>query len=356
LQLGPNAELTASGQYYTGSFIDGRPGIDFLDVVQGDKNPGWPIDVAIYLASSANNVNINSPVNPIPPSGGVMVIDAYHKVEPFGSDFLNSLPGIGWLEVCSRTTGTLTEARENDTLPYADDTSNFPGPGAYILRGDDSEIGTGTGAWLLEDVEEPEIDIPIEGVVQASSVEPPVSPSLVDIGQIGDTQVSNLQWLAMELGLCQGDEEGEDETRCQEMAQAYLAGAFLQATDLHPYQAAVQLRNLVETLHDTDGTRIAALVRVVGDFVQAPMPPSGEQMDSIATALALHSNDGTHYAVAGQWLDALTEYVEILNTEIGWSRGESISFVMGKYGSPITEAGNINVVAFVQMHLESSGG
>jgi hypothetical protein len=159
----------------------------------------------------------------------------------------------------------------------------------------------------------------------------------------------------MELGLCQGDEEGNDETQCQEMAQAYLTGAFLQATDLSPHQAALQLRNLVEILHDTDGTRIAALVQVVTEFVQVPMAPSGEQMDSIATALALHGNDGTHYAEAGQWLDALTEYVGILNTDIGWSLDESISFVMGKYGTAITETGNISVIAYIQIRLEGFG-
>jgi hypothetical protein len=161
-------------------------------------------------------------------------------------------------------------------------------------------------------------------------------------------------WLAEELGLCQGDQQGADENRCQEITQAYLAGAFLQTTDLRPHRAAAQLRNLAGMLQDPDGYRIAALNRVVNEFASADMPPSPEQFALIAQSFELHSNDGTHYATAGQWLDALTEYVSILNSEIGWPMEESVAFVMGKYGAPITQAGQISVVAFVQMHLEGS--
>jgi hypothetical protein len=125
---------------------------------------------------------------------------------------------------------------------------------------------------------------------------------------------------------------------------------------VRPYRAAAQLRNLVEILHDEGGTRIGALSRVVGEFVQTPGPPSEEQMDSIATAFAAHANDGTHYATAGQWLDALSEYVAILTTDIGWSADESIAFVMGKYATTLTETGDMTTTAFVQMHLVALGG
>jgi filamentous hemagglutinin family protein len=191
---------------------------------------------------------------------------------------------------------------------------------------------------------------------EASSTSAPSSPEFGEIGQIEGAYLGDLLWLAQELGLCEGDEQREDGYRCQEITQAYLAGAFLQSTDLHPYQAANRLRGFVEILHDTDGIRIAALIRVINEFVLSPAPPSDEQMDSIAEVFAQHSNDGTHYAAAGQWLDALSEYVAILNSEIGWPADESIAFVMGKYGTAITEAGEVSVAAFVQIHLEGLGG
>jgi hypothetical protein len=43
-------------------------------------------------------------------------------------------------------------------------------------------------------------------------------------------------------------------------------------------------------------------------------------------------------------------------TEIGWSSDDSVAFVMGKYGPTVTEAGNISVIAFIQMHLEDFAG
>jgi hypothetical protein len=360
LKLGPGAVLIVSGTYYTnvpGSYDD-RPGIDFLDVIEGDKDPGDPIDVAIYLASNTGNVNVASPVDTSNVEGiDVMVIDAYFTVEPFGIDFLNSLGGIGWLEVSSRISPTLTYAQDNDTLPYADDSTLFPGTGRYVLRGEYPDVGT--GAWVLEEEveeEEEEPTFPLELIAEASSVDTPTSPELGDAGQVvEDARFDNIQWLAEELGLCEGDQKSEDESLCQEITQAYLAGAFLQSTDLRPHQAATQLRSLVEILHDTDGTRIAALGRIIDEFSQPGIPPSPEQFASINQAFAEHINDGTHYASAGQWLDALTEYVNILETDIGWSADESIAFVMGKYGTAITEAGDIGVTAFIQMHLEGIG-
>jgi hypothetical protein len=349
LMLDPGAEMTANGTYGT---VDDRPGIDFLNVIEGNKDPGNPFDVAVYLASNTGNINVSSPVTIDP--GGAMVIDAYHTVEPFGIEFLNSLVAFNWLEVCSRITPTLNYAQDNDTLPYAGDPGLYPGTGTYVLRGEDPDVGT--GAWVLAEEEKPIIQRkPIETEVTSTVI--PVTPDITDVGPVEGTTVSNdLQWLGEELGLCEGDQQGEDENQCQEITQAYLAGAFLQASDMRPHQAAAQLRDLAELLHDTDGSRIAALGRVINEFAQPNVPPSPEQFASIGQAFTLHVNDGTHYASAKQWLDALGEYTMLLISEIGWSSDDSVAFVMGKYGPTVTEAGNISVIAFIQMHLEDFAG
>jgi len=356
LKLGSEAELTANGIYDSEGIVDDRPGVDFLDVVEGAKNPGEPIDVAIYLASNAGNVVLDCTtyIEPF----GVMVVDAYDTVEPFGADFIDSLDEIDRLEVCSRRSTTLAFAQMYDTLPYADNKAMFPGPGQYFLRGETTDVGT--GAWELREnplVDEPQTpQLPLREIVQASNVDPPSTPEIENAGQmIGNRSFDDIQWMANELGLCDGDQKGEDENLCQEISQAYLAGAFLQSTDLRPYRAATRLRDLVEILHDDDGTRIAGLVRTVNEFSQPDMPPSPEQFALIAQSFTDHNNDGTHYAAAGEWLDAMMEYVAILNTDIGWSEDESIAFVMGKYGTSITEAGDVSVAAFVQMHLEGYG-
>jgi hypothetical protein len=280
-----------------------------------------------------------------------MVADAYSDVS-FGSEFVACLSdgGVGWLEACSRITVSLDEASALGRLPYAEDPGVFGDEidGSYVLRGDS----------FVEALVLSEGDIPPRPLMEqeASSTTAPSTVELGDIGQVEGTQFDDLQWLTEELGLCEGDEPGEDKGRCQEVTQAYLAGAFLQATDMHPHGAAARLRELAGLLHDPDGTRFAALSRVVGEFVGIPAPPSDEQMAAIASTFADHTNDGTHYAAAGQWVEALTEYVQILNRDIGWPTDESVAFVMAKYGTAITDTGDIAVTAFVQMHLEGVGG
>jgi hypothetical protein len=347
LSLGSGATLSADG-LYNAAIVDDRAATYFLD---SGQYAGDPIDVAIYVASTQGDVHVAAPQVSVA-AGGTMVADAYDAVT-FGSGFIASLPGggIGWLEACSRITTSLTEATTQQSLPYADDPDAIEAiiGGSYVLRGNSF-----IDALVLQ---EEEVAPPVRPIIEeeAAMTAIPASVDLGEMGQIEGATLANLQWLAEELGLCEGDREGEEGSRCQELTQAYLAGAFLQATDLRPHQAASQLRLLAEVLHDADGTRVAALTRVVSEFVEA-VPPSEEQMTSIAATLAEHTNDGTHYAAAGQWLDALAEYVGILNSDIGWTQDESVAFVMGKYCAPIAESGDAGVLAFVQMHLEGLSG
>ena len=149
LNLSENAGLLAAG-LYDAAVTDDRAAVGFLDKPEQIdglmRNEGDPIDVAIYLASETGNVNIDSPVS-IESEGegtGTMVIDAYDTVT-FGSQFEESLEGIGWLEVCSRRTGSLNEAVVNGTLPYADRSGPETG---YVLRGEsDLDINR---AWVLD--------------------------------------------------------------------------------------------------------------------------------------------------------------------------------------------------------------
>jgi hypothetical protein len=274
------------------------------------------------------------------------VLPSYHDYDPDGDSIESYLVGSG-----STTYGGSVTLYTDGTLVYNPPT-NWDGTDSFMYYVNDG-FSSSDPVWVtIEVIDDTPAFIAPEEV---SSTTTPSSVDLGDIGQIEGMSMENLLWLAEELGLCDGDEQGEDEGRCQEITQAYLAGAFLQSTDLRPHRAAMQLRTLVEVLQDVDGARTGALTRVVGEFVQGPVPPSEEQMASIAETFAQHSNDGTHYASAGQWLDALAEYVGILNTEIGWQVDESVAFVMGKYCAGITEAGDVSTTAYVQMYLEGLG-
>ncbi|MHC4557945.1 MAG: hypothetical protein ACYTFW_23385, partial [Planctomycetota bacterium] len=102
-----------------------------------------------------------------------------------------------------------------------------------------------------------------------------------------------------------------------------------------------------------DGTRIAGLRGAVAQFFPSLDILSEEKMDSFAQELASHKGDGTDYDLAGQCIFALTEYINILGTEIGWPVEKSVGFVMGRYVPRLTEGDEIRI-AVVQMHLQKA--
>jgi filamentous hemagglutinin family protein len=165
-----------------------------------------------------------------------------------------------------------------------------------------------------------------------------------------------MNWLADELGVSRGELQ-------RYVLHAYSEGqnAVGSKTGIG-YKAALQfcqvcskLMDAATILQDPDGARIAALQRVINEFASAAAPPSEEQMALIAAAFAEHTDDGTPYAAAGQWMDALAEYGSILTSEVGYSAEDSVA-VVDKYLAPITEAGNPALTAFVQASLAGAIG
>jgi hypothetical protein len=259
-------------------------------------------------------------------------------------DFLNDYFDDGFffnidrMEVCSRVTEWLFQAVSNGTLPFAGDAAaiaafeEFIG-GEYVLRGaglGDPAITDGR-AWVLED--------PILPPPLYEEAGQPVEEQ--EFGEGGCPALMN--WLAGELGI----EEDEIEVA--------VGNAFAYSTDIQPCEMCARLKDAATILEDAEGTGVAALVQVVNEFVATPAPPSEEQMASIATAFADHVDDGTYYAAAGAWIDALVEYVGILTFEMGYSAEESTGYA-NKYIGPVTDTGNASLTAYVQARLAALGG
>jgi hypothetical protein len=80
-------------------------------------------------------------------------------------------------------------------------------------------------------------------------------------------------------------------------------------------------------------------------------PPSEEQFATIATMLN-NPKEGTQYALAAQWLDALTEYTSILHEDFQMPTDETMTYV-AKYTTPVVNGDNAAVAAFVQTKLAS---
>jgi hypothetical protein len=145
-----------------------------------------------------------------------------------------------------------------------------------------------------------------------------------------------MNWFAKELEL-----EGEN--------QISIDNAFAYSTDIQPCDLCARLKEAAGILAEPQG--IASLAEVVNEFVAPEAPISDERMALIAAALASHTDDGTHYAEASRWLDALVEYVGILNNEIGWPISQCVAFVVDKYGKPIEQIGDVNLIAFIHARL-----
>jgi hypothetical protein len=152
-----------------------------------------------------------------------------------------------------------------------------------------------------------------------------------------------MRWTADELGID------------AKTLQVWVAIALASPMNIQPCDACARLQDSAEILKDAKGTYVAALAQVVNEFASAAAPPSEEQMASIADTIARHSNDGTYYAVAGNYLDALAEYVGVLSYEMGYSRGESVTLAADKYIARLAVGDNVGVAAFIANRLATRG-
>ena len=351
--------------------VDDRAGVGFLDVPDTHiplggplRDEGDPFDAAIYLASTGGDVDVSGPVEILPmmqlvevepePGSkprepefecveipqGAMVIDAWDTVTFDGGVpgglFETSLANgdVGdRLEVVSRITEWLFEAYNNGRLPYVYGGGPFPLDYTYVLRGAglDNPAITDGRAWILEDPTPP---TPLyEEAGQA--LEP------LTLGIAGCPVL--VAAVSAELGVA-GD-----------TIQVSLANSFALNTNIQPCESCARLLNAATILRDEDGSGMAAMNQVFNTVAPAGAPFTPEMATSIATAFAGRVNDGTQYATAIEYIDAFVRYLAVLDTEMGSpvADGDSIAFLMGKYGTGITGSDNSNIAAFVATRLES---
>jgi len=271
-------------------------------------------------------------------------VKQYGWYEGILEDFLNDYFDEGFffnidrMEVVSRITEWLYQAVGPPVrLPFAGDPVGIAAfeafiGGDYILRG----AGLGNPgiidgrAWVLEDPLPP---APLHREAGEASEEE-------EFAEGGCPAL--MEWLANEVGI-----PAED-------IQVAMADAFALNTDIQPCEMCARLKDASTILEDSEGTHIPAMAQVVNEFVAPGAPITPEGMASIASALA-SPEAGTQYAAAGQWLDALAEYVGILNTEMGFAGAESVTFA-GKYVTPIAEGDNASLTAYVEARLAAFGG
>ena len=127
-----------------------------------------------------------------------------------------------------------------------------------------------------------------------------------------------------------------------------------QATNpsIQPCQACSTLVSAANILKNEGDMRMAALAQAFNTLAPADAPYTPEVAASVAMALAT-AEEGSQFASAAEYIDALVQYVAVLDTDLGSPVGDSVAFVMEKHGAGLTASDNVNMVAFVTARIES---
>jgi hypothetical protein len=153
-----------------------------------------------------------------------------------------------------------------------------------------------------------------------------------------------VKWAATELGI---DER---------VMQIWMVNTLASSQDIQPCDACEKLKNVAAILRDDGGAHIAALAQVIDELASNTAPPSPEQMASVADVISRNAQANNHYAVAGEYLDALVAYVGILNNDLSFSTEESIMFAADKYVAPLAENQSAGLTAYIAERLAALGG
>ena len=148
-----------------------------------------------------------------------------------------------------------------------------------------------------------------------------------------------MQVAAMELGII------------GETIQVGMRNVLALNPNMQPCQACVTLIDAARILRDEDGSRMAAMNEVFNELAPADAPFTPEMATSIVMAFK-GAAEGTQYASVMEYIDAFVQYVVVLDTGLGSPVGDSVVFVMEKYGAGITGSDNGNIGAFVATRLE----
>jgi filamentous hemagglutinin family protein len=144
-----------------------------------------------------------------------------------------------------------------------------------------------------------------------------------------------VKWAATELGM---------DARTVEIR---IANVLALTRDIQPCDTCADLKDAAMILKDADGTHVAALTQIINEFAPAGAPPTEEQMATIADTIAKNAKANNRYAVAGEYLDAVAQYVGALTGKLGFTAEESVLLVTDKYISRLSQTGNAGVAAMV---------
>ncbi|MHC4227558.1 MAG: Ig-like domain-containing protein, partial [Planctomycetota bacterium] len=138
--------------------------------------------------------------------------------------------------------------------------------------------------------------------------------------------------------------------------QIWMVNALASTKEIQPCDACASLKQAAMVLQDADGIRTTALVQVVNEFASGTAPLSEEQEASIAGAIENDVTGDSRYAAAGEYIDALVQYVGVLSNELGFSNEQALAFASDNYVLGLAASQNANAAAYVSARLAELGG
>jgi VCBS repeat-containing protein len=169
----------------------------------------------------------------------------------------------------------------------------------------------------------------------------PTGPGL----QRSDIEISGcpalITWTAKELGIN------------ERMMEIWIVNGLASTGNIQPCESCTKLKKAAKILMDTDGTHMIALAQVLNDYAFGNAPLSIEQMASVTELMSRNANTKNQYGIAEEYLAAITDYVSVLNADMGFSPEESVLYASNKYLSRFAQKGNASVTAYLTARLDS---
>ncbi len=148
-----------------------------------------------------------------------------------------------------------------------------------------------------------------------------------------------VKWVAEEIGVN------------ERVVDVWFANTLASARDIPPVDSYSSFKKSAKILKDATGKHGSALSQVVNEFASSTAPPTEEQMASIAEAISGATESESVYALAGEYVDSLENYVTFLVTEMDFSQQDAVAFVTEKYIDRLAEKESVGVATYVAAEL-----
>jgi filamentous hemagglutinin family protein len=365
LNLGSDASLVANGLYLSAdddpdNGVDNRPDITFLDTdateIGGhERDEGVASDVAIYVGSDTGNVNVataqievaqpnnggdfpSGPATVVFDSQDTVTMPTVENIEQTRNNTENGNLFRFRLEVVSRITEWLSQAVSGGKLPYAGNPEAVEAVTGqdYVLRGaglDNPQITDGR-IWVLEDPPVTPPD-PQPGRPSPKLTLAPVAPlAKQELPELKGCP-AEMEAAALELEINTGE------------LQLKIQNSMASNPNIQPCDACGRLLIAAGALHDRNGVRYAAMVKIFNTLAPMDAPFTLEVSASVSTAFAKLAEADPQYALADDFIDSFIDYVAVLEDDLKTPIGDAMVFTLNKYGEAVMSNPNQNIVSYL---------